>query len=443
MSISRKKLPVGQLSLGMYVTELDRPWLDTPFKIQGFLLKNVEQLQDLKECCQFVYIDVEQGVSSPSVETKNVPDGFGKTSSKKDVVAPAIYTFTRYQRNSLASQKTVKKDFYQLAPSLDKVQTGVTNALVEVHHCLERGEVFRQEPVVEAASQLVSCVLDNPDVMAWLGKVGTASLYLQEHAMRSALWACTFAKALGVDRAELEILVQAILLKDVGKTRLPKHLLQANESDLSRADSLTYQKFVSLSIALLKQVKGLNPKILPIIQSHREHYDGSGFPQGFKGDEIPFLAIVAAMSTHYDLLVHPSSVDEAVSPSVALKQMHRVKNKVFQEDVVEDFHQAMGVFPPASFVLLSDDSIAIVLEQDADSKLRPKVAVVTDSKRKPLRKPIHLDLRTQALPLGSSDTSKPHLAISQDLSASEIHLDLIKLQQQIFSPKKSLFSVFK
>ncbi len=130
MSISRKKLPVGQLSLGMYVTELDRPWLDTPFKIQGFLLKNVEQLQDLKECCQFVYIDVEQGVSSPSVETKNVPDGFGKTSSKKDVVAPAIYTFTRYQRNSLASQKTVKKDFYQLAPSLDKVQTGVTNALV-------------------------------------------------------------------------------------------------------------------------------------------------------------------------------------------------------------------------------------------------------------------------------------------------------------------------
>src|SRR5690348_9830133 len=53
----RKKIPVSGLTLGMYVAELDRPWLESPFLFQGFVIESPDQLQALQECCQYVFID--------------------------------------------------------------------------------------------------------------------------------------------------------------------------------------------------------------------------------------------------------------------------------------------------------------------------------------------------------------------------------------------------
>lgn len=60
----KKKVLVGELALGMYVEELDRPWLDTPFLLQGFLVETDDQLHDLKHYCEFVYIDPTRSVGA-------------------------------------------------------------------------------------------------------------------------------------------------------------------------------------------------------------------------------------------------------------------------------------------------------------------------------------------------------------------------------------------
>ena len=56
----KKRLDVAELEIGMYVAELDRPWLETPFLFQGFELSNEEELEEIRRYCQYVYIDTEQ-----------------------------------------------------------------------------------------------------------------------------------------------------------------------------------------------------------------------------------------------------------------------------------------------------------------------------------------------------------------------------------------------
>ena len=60
MEIVEHKVPVSELKVGMYVSRLDRPWLETSFKIQGFLITSQEEIEEIENFCQHVYVDVEK-----------------------------------------------------------------------------------------------------------------------------------------------------------------------------------------------------------------------------------------------------------------------------------------------------------------------------------------------------------------------------------------------
>ena len=57
----KKEVPVEQLQFGVFIAALDRPWTETPFMFQGFVLNSDKQLETLKKFCKKVYIDLEKG----------------------------------------------------------------------------------------------------------------------------------------------------------------------------------------------------------------------------------------------------------------------------------------------------------------------------------------------------------------------------------------------
>src|ERR1700694_3436008 len=71
--MNKRELPVGDLRLGMYVVELDRPWLGTPFDFQGFPLTHENQIDQLKLYCQIVYVDPERMTWAPPPPPKRKP----------------------------------------------------------------------------------------------------------------------------------------------------------------------------------------------------------------------------------------------------------------------------------------------------------------------------------------------------------------------------------
>src|SRR3954471_23266343 len=62
----KRRIPVGELRFGMYVAELDRPWTDTPFMFQGFMLSTQQQLDALKKYCSTVFVDLERSAVAES-----------------------------------------------------------------------------------------------------------------------------------------------------------------------------------------------------------------------------------------------------------------------------------------------------------------------------------------------------------------------------------------
>lgn len=444
MEIVQLKVEVDDLAVGMYISKLDKSWLDTPFKLQGFLLRDEAEIEELKKYCKHVFVDIQKGLDPLEVKKHEPLKNAGR---RKDPVPPK-YNFTPIDVKHDTYREFVgftneAKDAGQLHVDMDKALSAVTSQI-------SKGMAFDQKPVKNVASNIVSSVIRNPDVLAWLTRVRLSDDYLHHHSIRCSVWAALLGRHIGLRRYDLEVLTQAILMKDVGKTRLPENILSKSEKELNSEQRVIYKKHVAMTLQLLKQIDGVNPKIFPVIGAHRERYDGSGYPRGLKGDEIPMLAIVAGLATHYDEMTNPRDVKSSVAPSIAVNHLYDSRNLQFQEDIVVEFIQSLGIYPAGSIVELNTGELAIVVEQTAERRLRPRIVIATDANKTPINDVRSVDLLEDALApqekksLDSKDkrNSLPLIYIVRDLPQEEYPLDLLKIKEKLFIPNKKRFGFF-
>ena len=171
---------------------------------------------------------------------------------------------------------------------------------------------------------------------------------------------------MGVDTVDLKRLAQGLLLKDV--YRLSEDREVKNTSDA-----------ILTSVELLQET-GVHPKVIAVVKYHRERFNGSGKPFGLVGEKIPFMARIAAVSTAYDLVLHPiNPKKEPMSPSQATKMLYSQKGRAFQEELVIEFIEAMGLYPLGTLVKLSSGEKAVVVKQNVGRRLKPSVLILDDS----------------------------------------------------------------
>ncbi len=445
MEVVQLKVPVDDLTVGMYVSKLDRPWLETPFKLQGFMLRDESEITELKKYCKHVFVDNEKGLDpfEPIKHEILKPD-----STSRKVAPPPKYKFTPIEVKHDTYREFVgftseAKEAQQLNVDLDKALTNVSSKIT-------KGVAFDPAPVKDVASNIVSSVIRNPDVLAWLTRVRLSDDYLHHHSIRCSIWAALLGRHIGLRRYDMEVLTQACLMKDVGKTRLPEDILSKDERELNSAQRVIYRKHVAMTLQLIKQINGVNPKIFPVIGAHREYYDGSGYPRNLKGDEIPMLAVIASLATYYDELTNPRDIKNAIAPSAAVNRLYDNRNTLFQEDIVLEFIQSLGIYPAGSIVELNTGELAIVVEQSAERRLRPRVVIATDEQKKPIEDLRSLDLLEEALAPQERKTldpkskrlSLPLVYIVRDLPQEEYPLDLLKVKEKLFIPDKKRFGFF-
>lgn len=444
MEVVQLKVPVDDLTVGMYVSKLDRPWLETPFKLQGFLLRDESEIDQLKKFCKHVYVDIEKGLDPLEVKKHEIL----KPGPGRKQAPPPKYKFTPIEvkhdtYREYVGFSTEAKEATQLSTDMDKALTSVASQIT-------KGVAFDPAPVKDVASNIVSSVIRNPDVLAWLTRVRLSDDYLHHHSIRCSIWAALLGRHIGLRRYDMEVLTQACLLKDIGKTRLPEDILSKEENELNSAQRVIYRKHVAMTLQLIKQINGINPKVFPVIGAHREFYDGSGYPRNLKGDEIPMLAVIAGLATYYDELTNPRDIKRAIAPSAAVTRLYDNRNTLFQEDVVLEFIQSLGIYPAGSIVELNTGELAIVVEQSAERRLRPRVVIATDANKKPIDEVKPMDLLEEALApqekknldAKSPRQNLPLVYIVRDLPQEEYPLDLLKIKEKLFIPNKKRFGFF-
>jgi HD-GYP domain-containing protein (c-di-GMP phosphodiesterase class II) len=181
------------------------------------------------------------------------------------------------------------------------------------------------------------------------------------------------------------------LMQDIGKLRVPDAIL-AKRDRLSGPELEQARRHVEHSVAILGETPGLPPDLASLAALHHERHDGSGYPKGLKGKEIGTFGSIAAIVDTFDALTARRPYAEAVSPSTALSMLYKWRGTFFDAALVEQFIRCIGIFPLGSVVELNSGEIGIVIAQNTEKRLQPRVMVIRDASGNALRPQKLLDL---------------------------------------------------
>lgn len=430
MGVKQIKVDANEVTVGMFVSRLDRPWTQTPFPLQGFYIRDLDEIKQLKAHCKWVYIDAEKGSGPVAVKLK-------KLAAKEKAQANVRSTKDMRVSFPIAPLK-IKRDTYKVQAPLKKEVTKARQLHQKVYSAVE--EVFEQIETSgdvagtrRLASEMVDSVLRNPDAMSWLSRVKEADEHTYAHAVRSAVWAILFGRHLGMEKAHLDTLAMGVLLKDVGKIKIDSEILA--KTGRTATETQAYERFVELGVEMLRESGDVSPKIIGVVKSHCERLNGSGFPGHLKGDKIPLLGKIAGIVTYYDDATNPRDRSHPQAPSKVVAQLYDLRHIAFQEELVVEFIRAIGLYPTGTVVELNTGEVGVVVEQNFGRRLKPKVMIVLDACKDPLGEPILIDLaedekrKQKMIDSGKLSVAEAEkIEIAQDLDPSSVDIDIAEIR---------------
>ena len=387
MGVQQKKVAVHDLEVGMFVSDLDRPWHQTPFPIQGFPIRSQSDVRALASHCKWVMVDVAEGRPTQEASTSSRVS-FGRQAGRRGQGREVLQLPPLSIREpvSYEIETTLKKETKASKRLLDDADM----ALHRLFATVSEGGVVDLKPIAEITSKMVSSVVRQPDALLLLSRTRQHDDYVYRHALNTSVWALVCGRHLGLNEGLLNQLGLGCLLSQVGKSALSKSLL-SREGQLSAEEYALYREYVSKGVQMLAD-SGVSRAVLSVVQGHRERHNGSGFPEGVRGDRIPLLAKIAGIAEFFESLIGPRNAAVPLTPDKAVALLYEMRNIEFQDDLVENFIQSIGIYPTGSLVELSDGKRGMVMSHSPERRLWPRIMVMTDSECNPLKSAKIIDL---------------------------------------------------
>lgn len=385
-----KKVPVEDLAVGMFVAELDRPWMDTPFLLQGFLIDSPEQISELRRYCRYVHVDPLRSTETanrlelgrlPAEQTRSNPLPLSWQHETDHIQAPNWNLVEYLDQVSMETELPQAKGIFAegelvVAELFDNVRaTGLTN-------------LARVNKVVDS---MVQSMVRNPDALTLLARIRRKSHYVYAHALNVSIHTLAFGRHLGFPKKDLQRLGLGGLLLDVGTLRVPNELL-SRQGKLEEAEYRAVQRHVDYGIDLLQHAWGLSGLEVDMVRGHHEREDGSGYPAHLTGPKIPVPAKMAAIVDCFDALTSVRPYARTHTPYEALQMLYDWSKQTLHGPLVEEFIQCLGIYPVGGLVELNSGEVGLIIAHNRVRRLKPRISLLLDQHKKPYRSPITLDL---------------------------------------------------
>lgn len=353
-----EKINVQDLRVGMFVVELDIPWEESSFMFQGLELKSPADVLAVQKECSHVWVDYDE---------------FSLPSNKPSNGLPA-------SRTGFSPDTGV-----QVEDELDaaaEVHTLASKAISNLFEEIRLGAEIDGGKVKQAVNGCVDSILRNPDASVWLTRIQAKHEPTAQHSMNVAALSIVMAKSLNMSNREMEDVGICGMLHDVGKTSVSSEILD-KDGPLDEAEMAEMQRHARYGRDILVSTKSVMSGAADVAHSHHERPDGLGYPRRLTDDSIPQFAKIVAIAEAYDTMTINQPYRAALSPSDALQELYAQRGKQFDEDLVINFIDAVGIFPPGSIVQMLNHEVGIVLSNTKD-KLRPRVIMILDAVGEPL-----------------------------------------------------------
>ena len=448
METATKKVRVEctDLLFGMYVCDLDRPWLDSPFLIQGFYIKDNDDIDTVRSMCEYVYVDkvvpreqltsnlptassallsvtpVIRSINASNASSNAIVDRASEA-QKLTPVAKSQHGIADFFPDRELTKYTHTVSWHDEAAKAKSAILGLFDFIATFMRSSVQSDRLDIENIRQAVEPMVDSVIRNPDACLWstVMKPETSNSY--DAALRAAVFSCVLGRQLGLPRRDLCSLAIGGMLFDIGKLRLGDNILNADRQ-LTDKEMKIMQRHVEVGLSILQNGGLSDPDIIDFIAYHHERHDGSGYPRGLAGDLIPVFGRIAGVVDCYNAITSSRRYASTRSPAEAINQLYKLKGVHFNKDLIDEFVQAIGVYPVGAMVELSSGEVAIVAAQSSSRRLRPIVVVLLDSEKTPCREGHYINLEKTT---HSDDGSKLDIVKNLEPNAFGIDRGAIKL----------------
>ena len=429
MDIEELKVEVDDLKLGMYVSRLDRPWLDSPFHFQGFCLEDIGTIAQIKDCCEHVFVDVEK-TSHHLLE--EISSTVKKTKPRDQYTERALRSrrrFRDWQVDSKAFDGSRLSDanaiVYEDKHDTEHEVYAARDALDNFHSVIEQtfdaihaGATIDPEQIDHAMGAILDSMLRNPDALIWLARLGDPNQYTYRHCVNMSIWSVSLGRQIGLPQKDLKLLGSGAIYCDLGKAKVPLDLL-LRDGPLSELEMKDVRQHVDYGLNIIENIEGLDPAILAMVAQHHESHDGCGYPSGLKKSEIDLYARMASIADSFDAMINTRPYRQGVPISEAIRELYSLRDKRFQPELMEEFIHAIGLYPAGTMVQLSTGHVGVVIGESRVRRLRPRVMLLLDKDQISMDHFPVIDLLVDQL-----DPDGNPLNIVRDFGADAYDLDL-------------------
>jgi len=259
---------------------------------------------------------------------------------------------------------------------------------------IKQGAKLDMKIVRALIEPLIESILRNPDAMIWLSQLREYDGSLYSHAVDNCILAIAFARHMGLPQDDMQNLAVGILLFDIGLVNVDEKLLQ-KKTRLTDDEFLIVKKHVDEGLDYLKLVDGVHEDSLNTVLTHHERFDGNGYPNKLYGMQIPVFGRMAGIIDCYQAMISKRSYSDAISAHTALQKIYNWRNKYFQDELVEQFLRCLGVYPTGSLLEMNSGEVGIVLSQNRERHIKPKIMLLLDQDKDAYRNFKVIDLMQQ------------------------------------------------
>ena len=320
--LDTRKVPIEDLQVGMFVSQLDRPWVGTPFPLQGFRIANRDEIVQLQRYCKYVMVDTEPAAQDAELE---LPKTRG---SRKQLPVEKIF----FDRSIKSYQD--KTDFMEKHSKASAVVTALTEDVEDMYLKVTRDSKVNMVRLKQSIDPMVGSISRNPDACVWVARLKRHDQYSYDRALSSGIWAVALGRELGLPKQDLRALGVGDMLMDVGMLGVNPDLLGARRS-LSAEETAAVREHIDYSLDVIQTSGIMNRDILDMAAHHHERYNGSGYPQSLAEDRLPTFARIAGLVDAYGALTTDRNHAPAVSPAEAMRILYEERDIEFQAELAK------------------------------------------------------------------------------------------------------------
>ncbi|AUG57792.1 HD-GYP domain-containing protein [Acetivibrio saccincola] len=231
---------------------------------------------------------------------------------------------------------------------------------------------------MEKVEKVVDSVIDmsdeKMDLIRCLNQIKSSDEYIYTHSMNVAMLSMLIGKWSGYEGKKLQMLVQAALLHDIGKTKVPPEILN-KPGKLTEAEYEEMKKHSTYGYRMLEEKRNVSMDICLAVLMHHEREDGSGYPIGAKSDRIHDFAKIIAVADIYDAMTSERVYKERESPFEVFELMEEKTLSQLSVEVVFTFLNNIASYYIGDLVMLDNGKIGEIVHINPRHVSKPIIKV--------------------------------------------------------------------